>query len=45
MSHREHISETPATAFLRQHNVRLSERTYDYVEHGGTAESSRRLGA
>jgi Cys-tRNA(Pro) deacylase len=39
-----HISETPATQFLRQHGVPFSEHVYDYVEHGGTAESSRQLG-
>ncbi|HJW11577.1 MAG TPA: Cys-tRNA(Pro) deacylase [Albitalea sp.] len=39
-----HVSETPATAFLRQHGVAFSEHVYDYVEHGGTEESSRQLG-
>ena len=39
-----HVSETPATQFLRQHGVSFSEHVYDYVEHGGTAESSRQLG-
>lgn len=44
MGRKEHASETPATAFLRQHGVNFSEHVYDYVEHGGTAESSRQLG-
>jgi Cys-tRNA(Pro) deacylase len=44
MSHKEHASETPATTFLRQHGVKFTEHLYDYVEHGGTAESSRQLG-
>src|SRR3974390_148989 len=44
MARKEHASETPATAFLRQHNVPFTEHLYDYVEHGGTAESSRQLG-
>jgi prolyl-tRNA editing enzyme YbaK/EbsC (Cys-tRNA(Pro) deacylase) len=44
MSHKEHASETPATMFLRQHHVKFTERLYGYVEHGGTAESSRQLG-
>jgi Cys-tRNA(Pro) deacylase len=44
MTHQEHVSETPATAFLRQRNVKFGEHSYDYVERGGTAESSRRLG-
>ena len=39
-----HVSETPATQFLRQHGVSFSEHVYDYVEHGGTAESARQLG-
>ncbi len=39
-----HVSETPATQFLRRHGVAFSEHVYEYLEHGGTAESSRRLG-
>ena len=39
-----HVSETPATAFLRRHGVVFTEHVYDYVEHGGTDESSRQLG-
>ncbi|MED5618871.1 Cys-tRNA(Pro) deacylase [Ideonella sp. BN130291] len=39
-----HVSETPATQFLRQQGVAFTEHVYDYVEHGGTAESSRQLG-
>jgi len=39
-----HVSETPATQFLRQHGVAFTEHVYDYVDHGGTAESSRQLG-
>ena len=37
-------SETPATQWLRRHGVAFSEHPYDYVEHGGTAESARQLG-
>ena len=44
MGRKEHVSETPATASLREHGVPFSEHVYDYVEHGGTAESSRQLG-
>jgi Cys-tRNA(Pro) deacylase len=40
----KHVSETPATQFLRQQGVAFSEHVYDYVEHGGTAESARQLG-
>jgi Cys-tRNA(Pro) deacylase len=40
----KHVSETPATALLRRHRVAFTEHPYDYVEHGGTAESARQLG-
>jgi Cys-tRNA(Pro) deacylase len=40
----KHVSETPATQWLRQHGVAFTEHVYDYVEHGGTGESSRQLG-
>jgi Cys-tRNA(Pro) deacylase len=39
-----HVSETPATQFLRLHGVNFTEHVYDYVEHGGTEESARQLG-
>jgi Cys-tRNA(Pro) deacylase len=39
-----HVSETPATQWLRRHGVDFTEHPYDYVEHGGTAESARQLG-
>ena len=39
-----HVSETPATAWLRRHGIAFSEHPYDYVDHGGTAESARQLG-
>ncbi|MCU0937983.1 MAG: aminoacyl-tRNA deacylase [Burkholderiaceae bacterium] len=39
-----HVSETPATQWLRRHGVTFSEHVYEYVEHGGTAESARALG-
>jgi Cys-tRNA(Pro) deacylase len=40
----KHVSETPATAWLRQHGVPFTEHIYDYIDHGGTAESARQLG-
>jgi Cys-tRNA(Pro) deacylase len=40
----KHVSETPATQLLRQAGVAFTEHPYDYVEHGGTAESARALG-
>jgi Cys-tRNA(Pro) deacylase len=39
-----HVSETPATQWLRTQGVTFTEHPYDYVEHGGTAESARQLG-
>jgi Cys-tRNA(Pro) deacylase len=40
----KHVSETPATAWLKARGVAYTEHPYDYVEHGGTAESARQLG-
>lgn len=40
----QHVSETPATQALRAAGVAFTEHVYDYVEHGGTGESSRQLG-
>ena len=39
-----HVSETPATAWLRARNIEFTEHPYDYVERGGTAESARQIG-
>ena len=44
MSRATHVSETPATAWLRRHGVSFDEHPYEYVEHGGTAVSSQSLG-
>lgn len=41
---KKHVSETPATQFLRRNGVVFTEHPYDYVDRGGTAESSRQLG-
>ena len=40
----KHVSETPATQWLKQKKVSYTEHPYDYVDHGGTAESSKQLG-
>lgn len=40
----KHVSETPATQWLRGHGIVFTEHPYDYVDHGGTAESARQLG-
>ncbi len=39
-----HVSATPATEWLRGHGIAFTEHAYEYVEHGGTAESSKQLG-
>jgi Cys-tRNA(Pro) deacylase len=44
MAKKEHISETPATQFLRKQGIAFSEHPYAYEEHGGTAVSARELG-
>ena len=40
----KHVSETPATQALKAAGVAYTEHVYDYVDHGGTAESARQLG-
>ena len=40
----KHVSETPATQMLRNAGIVFTEHVYDYVDHGGTAESARQLG-
>ena len=44
MARKNHVSETPATQWLRAQGVVFTEHVYDYVEHGGTGESSVQLG-
>ncbi len=39
-----HVSETPAVKVLRAAGIEFTAHAYDYVEHGGTAESARQLG-
>jgi len=39
-----HVSETPATQMLRRAGAAFTEHVYEYVEHGGTAESARQIG-
>jgi Cys-tRNA(Pro) deacylase len=43
MAKKEHISETPATAFLRKHAVAFGEHPYAYEDKGGTSVSAREL--
>lgn len=44
MSRSQHVSETPATHWLRARTIAFGEHPYAYVERGGTAESARALG-
>jgi Cys-tRNA(Pro) deacylase len=44
MARKDHVSETPATAFLNKHGVAYTEHVYDYVERGGTRVSAEALG-
>jgi len=44
MGKASHVSETPATAWLRLRGIAFVEHQYGYVEHGGTAVSSQSLG-
>lgn len=40
----KHVSETPATQWLKSHKVVFSEHPYAYLEHGGALHSAAELG-
>jgi Cys-tRNA(Pro) deacylase len=44
MSKRDHVSETPATAFLRKNGVAFAEHVFEYEDHGGTRVAAQGLG-
>jgi len=44
MAKKERVSETPATALLRQHGVTFTEHPYEYLARGGAQHSARALG-
>jgi Cys-tRNA(Pro) deacylase len=44
MAKKTHISETPATAWLKAHGVTFTEHPYEYLEHGGAQHSAAVLG-
>ena len=44
MARKQRVSETPATAFLKQRGIVYGEHPYTYEEHGGTEVSARELG-
>ena len=39
-----HVSETPATQWLRANQVAFTEHPYEYLEHGGAQHSAQVLG-
>ena len=44
MAKKDKVSETPATALLRQQGVDFTEHPYHYLEHGGAQHSAQVLG-
>ena len=44
MAKKVHVSETPATAFLKAHGIVFTEHPYEYLEHGGAQHSAQALG-
>ena len=44
MAKKNHVSETPATAWLKAQGVVFTEHPYDYLEHGGAQHSAQVLG-
>jgi Cys-tRNA(Pro) deacylase len=43
MAKTAHVSQTPATQWLKRLGVPFEEHVYEYVEHGGTAVSASAL--
>ena len=44
MAKKNHVSETPATAWLKAHAVVYTEHPYEYLERGGAQHSAQVLG-
>jgi Cys-tRNA(Pro) deacylase len=44
VARKNHVSETPATAWLRERGVAFTEHPYEYLEHGGAKHSAQVLG-
>jgi Cys-tRNA(Pro) deacylase len=44
LAKKEHVSETPATAFFKANRVAFTEHPYQYLEHGGAQHSAQVLG-
>ncbi|MGG4776114.1 aminoacyl-tRNA deacylase [Alcaligenaceae bacterium 429] len=43
MAKAKHVSETPATQWLRKAKIVFIEHNYDYIDHGGAQEAARQL--
>ena len=44
MAKKDHVSETPATQFLKAKKIVFKEHIYEYLEHGGAQHSAQMLG-
>ena len=44
MAKKDHVSETPATQWLKANKVAYTEHPYEYLEHGGAQHSAEVLG-
>ena len=44
MVKKNHISETPATQFLKAQGIAFTEHPYEYLDHGGAQHSAAVLG-
>ena len=44
MAKKDHVFETPATQWLKAHQVDFTGHLYEYVEHGGARHSAEVLG-
>ena len=44
MKKERHVSQTPATVWLRQHGVPYTGHAYDYQPHGGALQGAAALG-
>lgn len=44
MAKKSHVSETPATTWLKAHGIAYTEHPYEYLEHGGAQHSAQVLG-
>jgi Cys-tRNA(Pro) deacylase len=44
MAKKDHVSETPATQWLKSSKVVFTEHPYEYLEHGGAQHSAEVLG-